>query len=78
MDLVILGVVDSRSSSRFPTSSERITVVEWVWISAWYLSPPIADSPAAGPRLVTPALDDTGAFGFFVVASTLGLVVAGG
>jgi hypothetical protein len=27
---------------------------------------------------VTPALDDTGAFGFFVVASTLGLVVAGG
>lgn len=35
-----------------------------------------SNSPAFGPRLVTPAFD-AGAFAFFAVASTLDLVVAG-
>jgi hypothetical protein len=32
--------------------------------------------PAAGPKFVTPAVEAGAALGFFVVASTLGLVVA--
>jgi hypothetical protein len=34
------------------------------------------DIPAAGPKFVTPAVEAGAALGFFVVASTLGLVVA--
>lgn len=35
------------------------------------------DIPAAGPKFCTPAVEaEAGALGFFVVASTLGLVVA--
>jgi hypothetical protein len=78
MDLVILGVVDSRSSSRFPGSSERISGVEGVYASHQTfpaLDTMRKDIPAAGPKFVTPAVV-AGARGLFAVASTLDLVVA--